>query len=320
MTLRGFKFGGRSAALALALALAAAPGVAEARAGGGFSLGSRGMRTWSAPPVTNTAPRPAAPMERSATPQMQPGSGFNSPLRPNGGFFGGGFGRGLLGGFIGAGLFGLLFGHGFFGGIGGLMSMFGFLIQIALLWFLARFAWNWLNNRQQPAFVGASRRSDMGMGGPQPGPRAFQSGWGGARPVPLKVDAADFNAFERQLNLVQTAYGAEDRAALARLASPEMVAYFDEQFADNARKGVVNRVSGVRLLSGDLSEAWREGAQDYATVAMRFAVIDTIVDRASGRIVSGDPANPVETTEVWTFARPAGASVDSWRLSAIQQT
>ena len=39
-----------------ALALALAPGLAEARAGGGGSFGSRGSMTWSAPPPTNTAP------------------------------------------------------------------------------------------------------------------------------------------------------------------------------------------------------------------------------------------------------------------------
>ena len=39
-----------------ALALALAPGLADARAGGGGSLGSRGSMTWSAPPSTRTAP------------------------------------------------------------------------------------------------------------------------------------------------------------------------------------------------------------------------------------------------------------------------
>ncbi|MGB6351675.1 MAG: hypothetical protein WBG10_16790, partial [Pseudolabrys sp.] len=38
---------------------------AQARAGGGFSGGSRGMRTFSAPPATNTAPNAAAPIQRT---------------------------------------------------------------------------------------------------------------------------------------------------------------------------------------------------------------------------------------------------------------
>ena len=49
-----------------ALALALTPGLADARAGGGGSFGSRGSMTWSAPPSTNTAPYSGSPMQRSA--------------------------------------------------------------------------------------------------------------------------------------------------------------------------------------------------------------------------------------------------------------
>jgi predicted lipid-binding transport protein (Tim44 family) len=309
-----------AAALALAVGLALAPAVAEAKAGGGFSFGSRGTRTFTPPPVTNTAPRQAAPMERSATPQILPNSGFGQrTAAPVGGLFGGGFGRGLLGGFIGAGLFGLLFGHGLFGGLGGIMSLFGLLLQLALVYLIARLAWNWFQNRQ-PALSGAAFRqgsSSMGFGGaPRP-----TGGFGSPPPrgAPLKIDPADFNMFERRLSEIQTAYGAEDRATLTRLATPEMVRYFDEQFAENARKGLVNRVSGATLLQGDLSEAWREYDADYASVAMRFSVLDTMVERSSGRIVSGNATVPQESTEVWTFTRPLGAGVDGWSLAAIQQ-
>jgi predicted lipid-binding transport protein (Tim44 family) len=75
-------------------------------------------------------------------------------------------------------------------------------------------------------------------------------------------------------------------------------------------------VSGTRLLQGDLSEAWREGDTDYASVAMRYSLIDTYVDRASGRVVEGN-GQPEEVTEVWTFMRSRGGN---WTLSAIQQT
>jgi predicted lipid-binding transport protein (Tim44 family) len=52
---------------------------------------------------------------------------------------------------------------------------------------------------------------------------------------------------------------------------------------------------------------------------MRFSLIDTMADRVSGEIVSGDPAAPQQVTEVWTFARHGGGGVDDWKLSAIQQ-
>ena len=51
-----------------------------------------------------------------------------------------------------------------------------------------------------------------------------------------------------------------------------------------------------------------------ATVAMRFALTDSMVDRATGRVVEG--GHPDEVTEVWTFVRARGGA---WILSAIQQ-
>jgi predicted lipid-binding transport protein (Tim44 family) len=76
---------------------------------------------------------------------------------------------------------------------------------------------------------------------------------------------------------------------------------------------VTNKISEVKLLQGDLAEAWREGETEYATVAMRFSLNDQTVDRESGRIVAGGPD---EATEIWTFMRRRDGH---WLLSAIQQ-
>jgi len=93
------------------------------------------------------------------------------------------------------------------------------------------------------------------------------------------------------------------------------LSYFSEQLAENASRGLVNKVTDVKLEQGDLAEAWREGGVDYATVAMRFALIDSMIDRATGRTVEG--GQPGEVVELWTFMRARGGS---WLLSAIQQT
>jgi predicted lipid-binding transport protein (Tim44 family) len=95
-----------------------------------------------------------------------------------------------------------------------------------------------------------------------------------------------------------------------------MAGYFAEDLAANQGRGVVNQVSDVKLLQGDLAEAWREGEADYATVALRFALIDKTIDSTSGRIVDGSDT-PDEATELWTFRRERGSD---WTLSAIQQT
>jgi predicted lipid-binding transport protein (Tim44 family) len=309
------------AALALAFTLAMA-GSAEARMGGGRSFGSRGFQTYSAPPVTRTAPSTAAPIERSFTPRTgSPGSlGPTTGLaRP--GFFGGGFLGGLATGFLGAGLFGMLFGHGFFGGLYGGTSILGLLIQLALIFFVVRWAMRRFGTAPQtyPGGPQTSWRDRLASNG------GFGFGGGSAATPPPKapgsdgvgIGQADLDRFEHILATVQEAFGREDVNTLHQHLTPEMLSYVTEELTTNASRGVVNRLADVRLLQGDLAEAWREGATDYATVAMRYSLLDTMVERTSGRLVSGDPSRPVEVVEVWTFRR---SSSGQWLVSAIQQS
>jgi len=317
--------------MGLAALLALAPAVSDARPGNGSSAGSRGSKTHSAPPATSTAPNSAAPMERSMTQQPVNNPAASAAAAPaRSGMFGGmfgGFGGGLMAGLLGAGLVGMLFGNGMMGGLGGIASILGLVLQLALLFFVVRFAMSWFANRNRPAMAGASERSAY-QGGPAPGPQGGFGGFGGGAapqqpqaPVtaPIQLQDADFGSFERLLGESQSAYSDENIDRLRALATPEMVAYFSQEIAEHARKGVINKISGVKLLQGDLSEAWREGGEEYASVAMRFALIDVMQDRASGRIVSGDASAPQQAVEVWTFLRPAGAGPQDWKLSAIQQ-
>ncbi|MBK3737459.1 hypothetical protein GAY29_31345 [Azospirillum brasilense] len=341
-------------AVALALAVALTAGTADARAGKSSSAGSRGSRTYEAPAQTNTAPR-AAPMERSAAPAQTPGAqqpgmqqpGMASPAAAQrGGFFSrGGFMPALMGGLLGAGIAGMLFGGGFLDGLGSFAGILGFILQILLVVFLVRLAMRFFRNRSagaaRPAGMGASNAA---YAGPNPGamnPGAMNreavdarsnplgggargsaaagpasSGRPGVRRDDLGIGPADYQAFEQTLGAVQPAYGNEALTALRAAVTPEMASYFPEELAATHTRGVVNRLSDVRLLQGDLAEAWREGNAEYATVAMRFSLTDVTVDRASNRVVEGDPNRPVEATEIWTFTRPRGGR---WVLSAIQQ-
>lgn len=307
--------------LAAALTLATA-GIADARVGGGSSSGSRGERTTSAPASTPTAPSTARPMERSMT---QPGPSMQRPgapgqvAAPSRGF---GFGGGLMAGLLGAGLLGMFMGNGFFGGLAGMASIFGLLLQAGLIVGLVYLALRWFRRRQEPAFAGLaggpSARSALGG--------MFAGGGGGAGPQQqaqpqgrsdaVGIGPADYSAFEETLGALQTAYGREDLSALRALVTPEMVSYFADDLTTNASRGVVNQVSDVKLLQGDLAESWREGSTDYATLAMRFSLVDITIERASGRVVEGS-RTPVEATELWTFRRDRGGR---WLLSAIQQT
>jgi predicted lipid-binding transport protein (Tim44 family) len=314
-------------AFAAVATLALIASEADARAGRGGSFGSRGSQTYSAPPATRTAPNQAAPVERSMTQPGQPGAALNRPATPAaqpGGLFNRpGLLGGLAAGFLGAGLLGLLLGNGLLGGLGGIASFLGLLFQAGLIALVVVMAWRWWQRRSQPAPAMASGPSLRDIGpdrGANPEARSALGlgGLGGAaapRPAELSIAPDDFDSFERLLGEIQTAYSNEDLTALKSRATPEVVSYFAEELAANASRGVVNQVSDVKLLQGDLAEAWREGNAEYASVAMRYGLVDRTVDRATGRVVEGS-AEPQETTEVWTFMRTPGGQ---WLLSAIQQ-
>lgn len=294
----------------LAFATMATPGDTWARAAGGLSMGSRGMRSFAMPPATRTAPSYAAPLQRSLTPQpspsFSPAPSYAAPA------FGGrsAFGSGLLGGLIGAGIGGMLFGGGMFGGLSGGASFLGLLLQLFLLLMVGRFLWRLFVSRQ-PAMAGGGMFSRPAAGA---APRVTPTR---ATPAarPLQVTQADFQAFDHLLRAVQAAWSAHDLATLRGIASPEMASYFAEQLGEQTSRGVRNTVTDVRLEQGDLSEAWVEPGREYATVAMRFSMLDVTRD-GSGHVVDGSAAERVTATEVWTFLRAPGAN---WILSAIQQ-
>ncbi|MDG4881336.1 TIM44-like domain-containing protein [Mesorhizobium sp. WSM4884] len=294
-------------------------GTAEARMGGSF--GSRGSRTFQAPTPTKTAPY-TAPVTRSMTPNttqsIPPSQSFPGQARPgfwNG--FGGGFVGGLVGGLLFNGLFGMMLGHGF-GGIGG---GFSFIFQLLLIGGLIMLAMRFFSrDNAAPANMRSSGFpfGQQGWGGSQPSYPSRTTGLGAAGASgadEIGITDADRDAFERILGDVQAAFSREDHQGLRRLTTPEMVSYLSEELADNATHGLKNDVTNLELLEADIAEAWREGSRDYATAAMRWQAIDVMRNRQTGAVEKGDPKNPVEATELWTFTREAGGP---WLLSAIQ--
>jgi predicted lipid-binding transport protein (Tim44 family) len=221
---------------------------------------------------------------------------------------------GLAGGLIGAGIGSMLFGGGggFFSGISGFGGMIGFLIQIALVFFIGRWLVGLFLNRNRPAMAGGPAMFTPNGAAPGPMPMG-----GGGAPIARRVDITptDFQTFEKLLQGVQSAWTQHDLNTLRMVATPEMVSYFGEQLAEQTSRGERNAVTDVKLEQGDLSEAWAEDGREYATVAMRFSMIDVTRD-STGRVTAGSADQRAMATEIWTFLRAPGGR---WVLSAIQQ-
>jgi predicted lipid-binding transport protein (Tim44 family) len=301
------------------VALVLTPILAEARPGGRGSSGSRGSRTYEAPPPTQTAPGAAQRFDRTGTQPGSPGAVAPRPGMAPGaatqsrGFFGSFGGALLMGGLIGG-----LLGFGLFGGGAGFGAILGMLLQIALVGLLVMFVVRLFRRRQQPATAAGPQAHAF-----QQQPEAKQFGGAGGMKAavpaaPVQIGPADYKAFEQTLVDVNAAWSKRDLTALRAVATPEMVSYFAQDLRDLEARNWRNETRDVRLEQGDLSEAWSEGAEDYATVAMRFSMLDATFDNATNEVVEGSTVKRTEATEIWTFVRkgPGGR----WILSAIQQT
>ena len=312
-----------SALLAVLLTVFSLTAVTTAEARFGGSFGTRGSRTYQTIPSTPTIPGVTAPVQRSMTAPGTRTTGFGAPYARPGGLFNG-LGGWLLGGLLFSGLFGMMFGGGMmgFGGFGGIFSL---IIQLAILYFVLR----WVFRRfgwAQSAPAGGYGNGPSGYGGNsynyaprqdwQPSGNGYGSGPGtsnGGRDE-IGISNADLNVFEQRLSQLQDAYSREDYDALRRITTPEVMSYLTEELAQSAAKGLRNEVFDVKLKSGDVAESWREGPDDYATVALRYESRDIMRNRATGELVSGED-RIVERSEVWTFVRH---NRGEWILSAIQ--
>jgi len=115
--------------------------------------------------------------------------------------------------------------------------------------------------------------------------------------------------------IIVSAFAAGDKARLRPLLSDEVfrpfAAAIDERIA--AQETLETQI--VRLKNLDIVEAGLDGRMARVTVQL---VSDQInVTRAhDGSIVDGDPDNPIEKTDFWSFARDTRSADPNWVLVA----
>ncbi|HWF62192.1 MAG TPA: TIM44-like domain-containing protein [Nitrospira sp.] len=314
---------------------------AKARGGGGFSsgarggnssmgMGSRGSRTYqdngakpieqsttakpsTAPPPTNAGNSPMA----QPTPATSPSWWQRNPLLA-------GIAGGLAGSWIGHMLFGASESSakttdaepGATSNSAG--SSFGLVLLLMLVGAGAFYYFKKVRQNPAPVFTGLSRSTAAS------GSLLDISSNSTDRPATdtaYTVTAEDKTAFQQLLTDIQSAWTAQDVAALRPFLTPEMLSYFSTALAEDGSRGVQNHVEGVELLKGDVREAWSEDDQDYATVDLRwnardYTVSTTIPRGEPGYLIEGSEETPTESYEVWTFMRVRDGR---WLLSAIQQ-
>jgi len=294
-----------------------------ARAGGGFSSGSRGSRSYSSPSRSYSAPsRPSSPSTQptpAPTPLGQPA--------PAGGFF-----RSLAGGVVGGLLGGMLFRSlGFAGGFdgGGGFGLFDLLLLVGIGYLIF---WMVRRNRmsqEAPAtgYYGRTSAESYGASGTSaatldqpPLLDGEDRGRGVAhiRQMDPRFDEAAFTEWCTDTFFrIQAAWMRRDMDGLRPVLTEEMQEVFRKQIEEAKAKGQINKLENITVRSVEITEVWQEQGLDYLTVRFLANLLDYTVDDATGKIVTGSATDPVKFEEYWSWVRPVGPN--PWRLSAINQ-
>ncbi len=334
-----------SAGVIAALLVYSVAVLVEARVGGGGSLGSRGSRSFSAP-VRPSTPSPgngfgqgsASPSPYASPYSQRREEPFSrpTPFPQSSPYGGGGFwrsvGGGLLGGFLGSMMF-RSFGGGGYSGYGGYGGGWGGpgLFDLLLLGLLGYAAYRFLTQRstgssrydaaegpslgrgydrydaQEPVMsLPAAQQRDLAEGIEQL--RVLDPGFEQSR---FCDQAMDF--FFR----LQVAWSARDLSPLQALLTDELTAQLQADADRLKREGKINHVENIAVRTCELTEAWQETGQDFATVYFYANCLDYDVSESTSEVVRGSKLEPSKFEEYWTFTRPAGRG--PWKLSAITQ-
>jgi predicted lipid-binding transport protein (Tim44 family) len=294
-------------------------GEADARAGGGGSMGSRGSRSYSRPASPSTAPSPYQATPQQARPvSPQP---FAQPQPAGGGFL-----RSMAGGMVGGMLGGMLFrsmgfGGGGMGGGGGGIGIFDILLLAGIGYLIYRF----VKSKRQAAEQGYTSYSSQPNTydiSPQQTIASTQDDLDRGLSHIRQMDAGfDEDRFTDQVMdnffKIQGAWMNRDLAPVSALLTDQMRQTFQKDIDRLLQEKRVNRLENIAVRSVEISEAWQEQGQDYITSLIYANLLDYTTDDATGQVVSGSKTDPVKFEEFWTFTRPVGSG--SWKLSGIDQ-
>ncbi len=233
---------------------------------------------------------------------------------------------GLIGGFLGGMLFRSL-GFAGFGGMGGGFGLMDFVILagigFAIYWIVKR------RSQQEVPSEGPYQRVALGDRGPELHPTAapqstmfrepdLERGLEYIRQMDPGFEEGRFQEACTDLFFkVQAGWGNRDLEPIRAILTQEMYNQLSEDVERLKKERKINRLENIAVRSVELTEAWQERGQDYATVRFLASLLDSTVDEGTGQVVEGSRTEPVKFEEFWTFTRPVGPN--RWQLSAINQ-
>lgn len=113
--------------------------------------------------------------------------------------------------------------------------------------------------------------------------------------------------------MIVVAFAEGDSAALRPLLSDDVYDSFVKAIRQRQSTGETLETRIERIRDADVIEARLEGRDALVTVKFVSDQIN-LVRNAQGEIVDGDPRQPVEVVDIWTFRRNTRARDPNWAL------
>jgi predicted lipid-binding transport protein (Tim44 family) len=118
--------------------------------------------------------------------------------------------------------------------------------------------------------------------------------------------------------MIVQAFATGDLATLKSLLGPSLYGDFAKAVEARTRSGhsLLTEIRGP--IEADLEDARVENGQAQVEIRFTTQQIHAVRD-ASGAVVEGDPTQPIEIVDLWTFARDPRSKDPNWQLVATDQ-
>jgi predicted lipid-binding transport protein (Tim44 family) len=117
--------------------------------------------------------------------------------------------------------------------------------------------------------------------------------------------------------MIVTAFAEGDRQTLKNLLSREVYDGFVGAIADRESRGETMTTNFVGIDKAQITDAALRGRTAHVTVRFVSQLV-TVTRDQNDNVIQGDPKHVSEVTDIWTFARDAGARDPNWKLVATE--
>ncbi len=105
---------------------------------------------------------------------------------------------------------------------------------------------------------------------------------------------------------MQRAWETQDWEPMRVRMTDDLYSQMARQLQDLISRGQINRIERIAIMNVALKHFYQDEQYDNLTLRLTSRITDYTIDRASGKLVSGDPKKEKFLTYEWTMIRTAG--------------